>query len=310
MLITLLDVVLPVFLVVGSGYLLSWRGFANEAMIDGLTKFAQNFAIPCLLFSAMAKIDLTQSFSPPLLTSFYTGAVTGFLCCFFGARILFKRSWEDAVAIGFIGLFSNTVLLGLPITERAYGPGALVGNFAIISVHAPICYLIGITTMEIVRNRGARFHMLAGKVVRGMFSNAIIIGIALGIAVNLSGLSIPGMVEDWLSLISLAALPTALFGLGGVLYRYRPQGDMRVILFVVAVSLLLHPFVTYTLAGSLNLSPDFTKSAVVNAAMAPGVNTYLFATLYGRAQRVAATSVLLGTGISILTGTGWLWVLG
>lgn len=38
-----------------------------------------------------------------------------------------------------------------------------------------------------------------------------------------------------------AALPAALFGLGGVLYRYRPEGDTRTIMFVVAVSLILHP---------------------------------------------------------------------
>ncbi len=53
--------------------------------------------------------------------------------------------------IGFCCLFSNSVLLGLPITERAYGPDALTGNFAIIAFHAPFCYGLGITAMEIVR---------------------------------------------------------------------------------------------------------------------------------------------------------------
>jgi malonate transporter len=45
------------------------------------------------------------------------------------------------VAIGFVPLFANSVLLGLPITERAYGADALAGNFAIISIHAAYCYL-------------------------------------------------------------------------------------------------------------------------------------------------------------------------
>ena len=56
----------------------------------------------------------------------------------------------------FCCLFSNSVLLGLPITERAYGVDALTGNFAIVAMHAPFCYGLGITAMEIVSNRGGR----------------------------------------------------------------------------------------------------------------------------------------------------------
>ena len=46
----LLDVILPVFLVTGFGYLAAWRGYLSDAAVDGLVKFTQNFAIPCLLF--------------------------------------------------------------------------------------------------------------------------------------------------------------------------------------------------------------------------------------------------------------------
>jgi predicted permease len=40
--------------------------------------------------------------------------------------------------------------------------------------------------------------------------------------------------------------------------------------------------------------------------MAPGVNAYIFANMYGRARRVAASAVLLGTASSIVTV--WLWL--
>ena len=46
----------------------------------------------------------------------------------FGARLFFKREWEDCVAIGFCCLFSNSILLGLPIMERAYGEGSLTAR--------------------------------------------------------------------------------------------------------------------------------------------------------------------------------------
>ena len=50
------------------------------------------------------------------------------------------------------------------------------------------------------------------------------------------------------------------------------------------------------------------RSAVITAAMAPGVNAYLYAHLYGAAQRVSASSVLIGTGLCIFTTWGWLQI--
>ena len=99
--------------------------------------------------------------------------------------IMFGRDWEDSVAIGFCCLFSNSLLLGLPITERAYGATALEANYAIIAIHSPFCYAVGITAMEIARNRGDRIAALPLKVLKAMFNNALILGISLGFVVNL-----------------------------------------------------------------------------------------------------------------------------
>ncbi|MGC9419949.1 MAG: AEC family transporter [Rhodovulum sp.] len=302
----LIEVILPVFLVMGFGYVAAWRGLFSADAVDGLMKFTQNFAIPCLLFRAVSTLDLGQSFDWRLLSGFYAGATGGFIVGLLGARLIFGRSWEDSVSIGFIGLFSNSLLLGLPITERAYGADALAPNYAIIAIHSPFCYGLGLTAMEIVRNRGTGLARTGGAILRAMFRNALVIGIALGMAVNLSGLATPGVVADALDLMIRAALPAALFGLGGVLVRYRPEGDLRVILYACAVSLVLHPAVTWAMGTRLGLETGQFRSAVLTAAMAPGVNTYIFANMYGAARRVAASSVLLGTAVSILTV--WLWL--
>ncbi len=305
----LTSVILPVFLVIGAGYVAVWRGWFSDAGVDGLMVFTQRFAIPALLFAAIAGLDLTAHFRPALLVSFYAGALIGFAAGFAAGRFLFGRDWEDAIAFGFVALFSNTVLLGLPITERAYGTEALAGNFAIIALHAPICYGIGITLMEIVRARGTPARSLPGKVGRAMFSNALIIAIGAGFAVNVSGVPLPEIVSDAVDLLARAALPAALFGLGGVLVRYRPEGDMRAILTLCAISLGLHPVVTWGLALSFGLDTDALRSAVVTAAMAPGINVYVFANMYGRAKRVAASTVLIGTALSTLTAWVWLAIL-
>ncbi|KQI68881.1 malonate transporter [Loktanella sp. 3ANDIMAR09] len=305
----LIEVILPVFLVIGFGYVAVWRGLFSDASVDGLMRFTQTFALPCLLFKAMSDLDLSQNFSLALLGSFYTGALACFLCGTLGGRYLFKRDWEDAIAIGFCALFSNTLLLGIPITERAYGTDALAGNFAIIAMHAPFGYFLGITAMEIVRNQGGARRQLPWKVLNAMFHNSLIIGIVLGLAVNLSGVALPVTVTDAIDLMVRAALPAALFGLGGVLYRYRPEGDMRAILFVCAISLGLHPLFVWTMGRATGLDIADFRSAILTAAMAPGVNAYVFANMYGRARRVVASSVLIATVGSVLTIWGWLYIL-
>ena len=305
----LLDVILPVFLVIGAGYAAAWRGLFSESNVDALMLFTQNFAIPCLLFSAVSGLDLQANFDPALLISFYTGATAGFLTGLFGARFLFGRPWEDSVAIGFIGLFSNSVLLGLAITERAYGVDALAANFAIVAVHAPFCYLLGMTVMELVRARGAAPLTALARVGRAVVQNALLVAILLGLAVNLTGVPVPGVVMSGIDLIAGAALPAALFGMGGVLMRYRPEGDLRTVLFITAVSLILHPAITWSVGKAVGLPTEAFRSAVLTAAMAPGVNTYIFANMYGVARRVAASAVLLATALSILTVWVWLALL-
>ncbi|MEM7752472.1 MAG: AEC family transporter [Pseudomonadota bacterium] len=303
----LFDIILPVFVVIGFGYLVSWRGLFSEAAVDGLVKFTQTFAIPCLLFRAISQIDLGASVSAPLILSYYTGAFTCFAAGYLGARVFFDRSPVDAVAIGFACLFSNTVLLGIPITERAYGPEALAANFAIIAFHAPFCYMLGVTSMEIARNQSSGAFEKTKRVVDAMFHNPFVIAILLGLFANVTNLPLPAPLLGGIDLMASAALPAALFSLGGILFRYRPEGDMKAILMVCGLSLVLHPAIVYGLGRMLEFETGDLRSAVLTAAMAPGVNAYVFAHMYGAARRVAASAVLIATAGSIVTI--WLWLL-
>jgi hypothetical protein len=308
----LLDVILPVFLVIGAGWAMARAGAFAEPAVEALMRFAQGFALPLLLFRAVATLDLAAAFRPGLLLAFYIGAFAGFAAGFAGARLGFRRPLADSVAIGFACLFSNSLLLGTAITERAYGAAALAGNFAIIAFHAPLIYAFGITAMEIARAQGAGIAAgaLARQIGTAIARQPLVIGIAAGFAVNLAGLPIPGVVAAAMDMVIRAAIPTALFGLGGVLHRYRPEGDRATIAMICAISLILHPALTWVLARLVfDLDRDALRSAVVTAAMAPGVNAYLFAHLYGVARRVAASAVLAGTALSILTVWGWLQIL-
>ena len=306
----LILIVLPVFLVVGAGYLTVWTGLFSDDGVDALMTFTQKFAIPALLFGAISTLDLEQNFDWPLLVSFYTGSLISFTLGLLGARFFFARPWPDSVAIGFSSLFANTVLLGLPVMQSAYGVAALGPSFAIVSIHAAFCYFLGITTMETLGAASRNPLRVVATVARAMFRNALMIGVGLGFVVNLSGLPMPGVATEAVDLMARAALPVALFGLGGVLVRYRPEGDAKVIAYICVLSLVLHPAIAYTMGRAvMGIDTGQLRGAVVTAAMAPGINTYVFANMYGVAKRVAASAVLVGTALSVLTASFWLYIL-
>ena len=312
-------VILPVFLIIGLGWLARWRGYFGDEAVDALMRYAQNIAAPILLGVSIYGMDLGTAFQPGLLLSFYIGAFSAFALGIIGAFSAFAlgiigaralgRPGPDAVAIGFACLFSNSLLLGVAITERAYGTAGLAGNFAIIAIHSPIMYTLGIVAMELTRSRGQNLplHRLTRQISRSILTQPLIIGILTGFAVNLSGLTLPGFAFDGLKMIAGTTIPTALFGLGGVLFRYRPEGDGKAIALVVVASLGVHPIIAWTLGTKVfALDASALRSAVITAAMAPGVNAYLFAHMYGVAKRVAASAVLIATGLSI--GTTWIWL--
>jgi malonate transporter and related proteins len=311
LILTLVTVVLPVFLVIAGGYAATRTGLFPDAGVNGLMTFTQNFAVPCLLFRGVVDLDLGAVFDLGLLVAFYAGAFVCFGLGIVGERVFFRRRPGEAVAIGFGALFSNSLLLGIPIMERAYGPGALAPNFAILSIHAPICYLIGITVMEFTRADGRGLGGTGQAVARAMFRNALMIGVLLGFIVNFSGVNLPEPPRVAVDMMADAALPAALFGIGGVLTRYTLRAQLGEAGLIAALSLILHPTITYLLAHVVfDLPSNFVRSAVVTASMAPGVNAYVFANLYARGQAQAASVVLLATGVSVLTISVWLSILG
>jgi malonate transporter and related proteins len=213
------DIVAPVFIVVAAGYSAVRVGIFGDEPVDQLMKFAIQFAIPCLLFRATSTIDLAVAFDWRMLLSYYASAILSFGIAYVVVRRVFKRRPGESVGIAFGALFSNLVLIGLPISERAWGSGGMAPSFALVSVNAPVCYLVGITTMELLRADGRSAVDTARIVAAAIFRNSMMIGILLGFFVNFSGLPLPDILLSAIDLLARASLPVALFALGGLLTR-------------------------------------------------------------------------------------------
>ena len=309
MLFEILNIVAPVFIVVGAGFAAVKSRLVAAEPIDHLMRFAITFAIPCLLFRATSTLDLAAAFDWRILVAYYGAAIASFVIAYIVARKVFKRRPGESVAIAFAALFSNLVLLGLPILERAYGVERMAPGFALVAVNAPICYLLGITAMEYLRADGRGVAATTRIVVSAIFRNSIMIGIGLGLAVNVTGLPLPQPLIAAIDLLARASLPVALFALGGVLTRYRLSRSLGEAGTVSVLSLVVQPAITLGLARLLGLPEPTTATIVLMSAVAPGLNAYLFAAMYDRAIDVAASAVLLTTALAVLTVSAWLLVL-
>ncbi len=303
-------IVVPVFLVVGIGYFSVKVGYLNSEISNHLNNFAIKIAVPALLFRAMYKLNFSQAFEWKMLVAFYAGAFLSFAIGIMLARSIWNRPPGEAIAVGFCALFSNTVLLGLPIIERAYGTAALAPVYALIAFHTPLLYPIGIISMELSRRDGRPMSETLIDVLKSISTNSLIIAVVTGTIFNLTGVIIPEPVFAALNMLAAAAIPAALVGIGTSLTQYSLKSEISESLTVTILSLALHPTIAFLLSYYVfGLPGDFVRAATILASMPPGVNVYIFASMYGRAVSLSASSILIATPISILTISVWLSVI-
>ncbi|MCB1384993.1 MAG: AEC family transporter [Nitratireductor sp.] len=308
--LSILLTILPVFIVLGAGYMAVKTGYLDAGVDEYLSAFTVRMAVPALLFRAMVGLDFGQAFHIGTLAGFYLGAFASFAAGVMLARLLFGRRPGEAVAVGFCALFSNTVLLGIPIMQRAYGEAALAPVFGIVALHAGTMYAVGMFAMELARADGRTFGETARVASRSILSNPLMIGVVLGLLVNASGIALPQVIRTPVDMLAAAAIPAALVGLGASLTRYQLKSELAESMMVAGLSLLLHPLVAFLITHVwLELPAEWVRAAVVLAAMPPGMNVYLFAVMYQRAVRLAASSIIVSTACSVVTIAGWLWLL-
>ena len=310
MIIQLVQLVSPVFLIVGLGYICARIKLIDDNGIDGILKFAQSIAIPIYLFLGILKLDLQVFFNLNILLSYYIGSFFCFIFGFMLSRLLFDCTKGESISIGFCIMFPNLVLLGMPITELAYGKDAINTNLSIIAVNAPFCYLIGITCMEMFGKENVNLRQTANSIFYSIFSNPIAFSVLVGLAFNFLSFELITPFENMFSLMSIGALPIALFGLGGILIRYQFSNEVGKVSMVVLLTLLVHPMISFCIGFFYtNLDVTILRSAIICAAMGPGLNAFLFANYYKDGRETVAAAVLICTPITMFTTPVWIQII-
>ena len=204
-------IILPVFLVVLLGFFACSSHLLEKWFVDSLAKICQNFGIPFLLFYNLAILDLDNAFDFQILICFYISMVISFLAISCISYYIFKQPYINSIILGFCAMFSNGVLLGLPISELAFGTTSLFVNYTIIVGHAPLCYLVGITFIEVAKNKNNSYLIRVKRSLNAILLNNLTLGILLGISFNLLNLGFAPTTEEFLQLGTSWIIPLSLF---------------------------------------------------------------------------------------------------
>lgn len=302
--------VLPVFLILGTGYLLGRIKYLPDSVADGLNLYAVKFAVPMLLLLAMYNLDLSRAFQAGMIISFYTGAVVCFVLGIILSRMFWSRRPGEAVAVGFCAVFSNTLLIGIPIVQLGFGDAMLEPVFGIVAFHASALYILGMTTMEFSRQGGRAFGETMKAAFSSVMANPLMFGIIAGLILNLSGIKLFPPLEQSMEMVRNTAIPVALVGIGLVLNRYKISSEVTEALMISFLSLAVHPTIAFVLTYYVfGLDLVFVQAATILAAMPPGMNVYIFANLYQRALGLSASVLVIANIISVFTISGWLLFL-
>ncbi len=304
--------VLPVFGLIGLGYVIALSGLLSEQAGDGLAQFVITIAVPVMLFRTFATATLPDVLPWALWISYFTGILVTWISADVVIRRVFKRDANGGVIAGVSAGYSNLVLICIPLTYTAFGEAGTVPLFLIIVVHLPV--MMTVSTILFARADGAPLTLagFARKIAVNLVRNPVIIGMFSGLAWRLTGLDLgTGTVATVITQLGLAAVPCALFSMGMSLKKYGIRGNIGPGAAVTALKLVLLPLVVWLMAEFvMDLPPLWVAVAVLGAANPTGINAYLFANHFGTGHGIAANAITLSTGLAVVTIGIWLTIVG
>jgi malonate transporter and related proteins len=290
----------PHFVLVVLGYVLAASGRWPRAVSEALAAFVFGVAVPALLFRMMSDPSRLPPFEWRLLLAFFGGCLITFVIGRVAAKTLFRLNGVQQSVFALGGIFSNNVLLGIPLAKAALGDAALGPISLIIVFNSLTLWTLATVSVEWARHGDlsiAGFLGTAKKVVMTPVIAAVLTGAAFG----LTGWKLPTMVDEPLGLIAQSAAPLALIVVGMGLSEFGVRNGWREGLGITVVKLAVQPLVVLGLAILLDLPPLERQSAVLLASLAVGVNVYVMARQFDAMQSPVASSMVLSTALSVVT---------
>ena len=303
------DLILPVFAVILTGWIVGYAGYLPRALSNALIHFAYNIAMPALLIVTIAQEPGRSLINWRFLLAFGGGSLLCFIVVFAIMSIGASRSIASRTMYGMTASMTNTGFVALPVLQAIYGPRAVLPAAIATVFVAVVMFPIAVVLLE-VGQRDAHGSGTAPMVtVKHIVLNPMVVSTLIGMLFSILCLRLPGPVKAYLGIFADALTPCALFAIGLGLSIEGLRANLGRASLLSAVKLLIMPLIVYGLTVALGLDPLYTIAAVICAAVPTAKTVYILAGEYHCEEMMVASTVSLTTLASIASLVLWLYGL-
>ncbi len=292
----LLNTVLPVALVVFSGYLLGKRIPMDLTTLSRLTLY---LLVPALIFDAMYRAEYSREGLVGLALGFALTYLLLFLAITGMARLL-GLSPETAKSLLVCSLFPNSGNMGLSLVYFALGEEGLRQAVVYFILSSVVMFGLG---PAFIRGGGLKEGLLF------TLRLPLFYALLLGLLLKTLGVSLPFRLDEGLRLMGQAAIPVLLLTLGMQMSQTRFQvGAFEGV--ASSLRLLVAPLLAYGVGFILGLARLEHQVLVLQSATPVAVNAFLLTREFGGEALRVARSVVVSTFLAFLTIPLFLLLIG
>ncbi|QWK21799.1 AEC family transporter [Thermus antranikianii] len=292
----LLNTVLPVALVVFSGYLLGKRIPMDLTTLSRLTLY---LLVPALIFDAMYRAEYSREGLVGLALGFALTYLLLFLAITGIAKLL-GLSPEAAKSLLVCSLFPNSGNMGLSLVYFALGEEGLRRAVVYFILSSVVMFGLG---PAFIRGGGLKEGLLF------TLRLPLFYALLLGLLLKALGVSLPFRLDEGLRLMGQAAIPVLLLTLGMQMSQTRFQvGAFEGV--ASSLRLLLAPLLAYGVGFILGLPRLEHQVLVLQSATPVAVNAFLLTREFGGEALRVARSVVVSTFLAFLTIPLFLLLIG
>jgi len=298
---TLINVVIPVFGLILTGYLAGRFEVLGPESAAALTRFVYYFAFPAALFAFSARAPIDKMFNWPFIWAYVCGSLSTLLVALIIGRFWFRHDMATLSVVGFTAVFGNVIGMGLPLLLTAYGPDGALPAIVVALVFTLFISSV-IAVLEATQASGPSALHVSAQLTGTLLRNPLVISPVLGIVYSMTGLPLPKALGNYLDLMASAAGSAALFAVGLSLVGRKLVGNIGEVIWLSVIKAVINPILTFLLVTYVFvMEPLWSQAAVILSAMPVGTNPYVIAQQYNVHVKTVSPTIVISTAMSVIT---------
>ena len=303
------DLILPVFAVILSGWIVGYTGYLSRTLSDALIHFAYNIAMPALLIVTIAQEPSHSLINWRFLVAFGGGSLLCFILVFGIMSMRASRSLASRTMHGMAASMTNTGFVALPVLQAIYGPRAVLPAAIATVFVAVVMFPVAVILLEVGQRDAHGSRTSPMVTAKHVVLNPMVLSTLIGMLLSVLGIRMPGPVTAYFDILADALTPCALFAIGLGLSIAGLRANIGRASLLSAVKLVIMPLIVYGLSMWLGLNPLYTIAAVICAAVPTAKTAYILAGEYRCEEMMVASTVSMTTLASIISLVIWLYAL-